>query len=161
MYGHGTSHCHRAERCLKCGGSHSAVNCLITDIKCANCQEEHVAISKACKNRIKYVAIRENISINRQLMQMGRKPNSVNSVLNKKEESIPYNASTFPVLNRRNTTEHQHFYRNFSSSQPVSGNLRNQSSQDSLQEVNQRHLGLKLMNGMFRMQKAICFHLKN
>lgn len=131
MYGHGTSHCSRVERCLKCGGNHSADDCLMTEIKCANCGKEHEANSKACDNRIKYVAIRENISINRQLMQMGQKPNSVNFEINKKAENVTNNDSNFPAIRKRNTTDHQNFYKHFSTSQPVSGSSRMQSTQSS------------------------------
>lgn len=117
MYGHGTSHCARLQRCLKCGGSHPVEECLITEIKCANCGKEHEANSKACDNRLKYVAIRENISINRQLQHLNNKPNVVHS---KKSENVVLNDFNFPSLRKsKQNSTHQHFYKNFSSSQPT------------------------------------------
>lgn len=121
MYGHGTSHCSRLQRCLKCGGNHPAEDCLITELKCANCGKEHEANSKACDNRSKYVAIRENISINRQLQHLNQKPNALSSIHNKKSGNVILNDSNFPTLKKSNQNSvHQHFYKHFSSSQPTS-----------------------------------------
>lgn len=59
MYGHGTSHCGKSIKCLKCGEGHSTEVCTEITIKCANCGEPHAANFENCIKRSQYIAIRE------------------------------------------------------------------------------------------------------
>lgn len=79
MYGHGASHCHRAQKCLLCGASHKPDECPNRDkksndntanpstFKCYNCANnnlphKHKASDSKCPFRERYVQIRANIT---------------------------------------------------------------------------------------------------
>lgn len=118
MYGHGTSHCGRVIRCLKCGGDHSADDCMLQVIKCANCHANHEANDKSCPNREKYVAIRQNISINRQINYYKSNTLTSNKAFNNfSKENVILNEKNFPAIKPRNSNSD--FFKAFSTSQPT------------------------------------------
>lgn len=62
MFGHGTSHCYRPSKCMKCGGQHHTSKCPDETgaiKKCANCSLNHEANAKECKVRTEYIQIKE------------------------------------------------------------------------------------------------------
>lgn len=123
MYGHGTSHCGRIIRCLKCGGDHSADACMLQLIKCANCNANHEANDKSCPNREKYVAIRQNISINRQINYYKSNKftsNQAPAFNNFSNRNVILNDKNFPAIQPRNSNPD--FFKAFSTSQPVTSN---------------------------------------
>lgn len=138
MYGHGTSHCHRKIRCKKCGENHSGLVCIIDHVKCVNCGGNHEADSKDCSDREKYVAIRQNISINRQLRNYNNRPNERSQnrfsssqpiASNSKSQfqlkrNVNFNANNltqFPELRHdRSNVDRDGYFKQFSSSQPIS-----------------------------------------
>lgn len=119
MYGHGTSHCGKLTKCMKCGKNHKAENCTEAAIKCANCNNEHEANSKDCPNRHKYVAIRQNIVINRQLDHLKNSPPKINNS-QRNYKNINFNENNFPGLQkRRSSFDQNNFFSHFTQSQPL------------------------------------------
>lgn len=152
MYGHGTSHCNRKMRCKKCGENHSGENCITDLVKCINCGGNHEADSKDCSGRDKYVAIRQNISINRQLGNYSNRSNersqnrfsssqpiSTNSKnkfqFNRNVNFNANNLTQFPELRHdRSNVDRDGFFKQFSSSQPISSSYnmsRNQNTSNN------------------------------
>lgn len=118
MYGHGTSHCGKLTKCLKCGGNHTVDNCTVDTIKCANCGNEHEANFKECPNRHKYVAIRQNIVINRQLDNLKSIPQKYNNS-QRNYKNIRLNESNFPGLQKpKSSFDQNNFFSHFAQSQP-------------------------------------------
>lgn len=119
MYGHGTSHCGKLTKCMKCGGNHTVENCTEVTIKCANCNNEHEANSKDCPNRHKYVAIRQNIVINRQLDHLKNTPHKINNS-QRNYKNISLNENNFPGLQKpKSSFDQNNFFSHFSQSQPL------------------------------------------
>lgn len=71
MFGHGSTHCFRQPRCVKCGEGHATVHCPLTAnrtneadklsnevLKCANCSLQHTANYSKCAKRIEFVNAR-------------------------------------------------------------------------------------------------------
>lgn len=161
MYGHGTSYCNRKLRCKKCGENHSGEDCIIELVKCVNCGGDHEADSKDCSDREKYVAIRQNISINRQLGNYkyasnnnrvnsgfessqnrlsASQPNSANSRNQFQfNRNVNFNARSltqFPELRHdRTNVDRDGFFKQFSSSQPVSN--QNTSNNENLFSIDE------------------------
>ncbi|CAF1047759.1 unnamed protein product [Didymodactylos carnosus] len=52
-FGHPAKYCKNVEICNKCSGSHAANICTSTDVKCINCDEQHMATSKQCKEYLR------------------------------------------------------------------------------------------------------------
>lgn len=66
----------KEERCVKCAGKHWSFNCNIKEknggkIKCANCEEAHLASYRGCVVA-KELQKRRDIRIRRQLKNRGR-----------------------------------------------------------------------------------------
>lgn len=100
MFGHGTSHCFRKLKCVKCGGSHDSLGCFVTDdgIKCANCEGKHPANDKNCPKLQQFKLIKNNININRQIKSIRSAPD-----VNKSSE-INTTKMAFPPLPIQNNS---------------------------------------------------------
>lgn len=125
MYGHGTSYCGRVLKCLNCGENHDILNCKSTEKKCANCGDAHEANSKICTKRNVYMAIRENVNINRQLKNISQRPKNIinNENVNRfNNKNIELNDTNFPSYqSRTHNADQANWFRNFSSSTPSTG----------------------------------------
>lgn len=125
MYGHGTSYCGRVLKCLNCGDNHDVLNCKSTDKKCANCGEAHEANSKICSKRNVYMAIRENVNINRQLKNIPHRPKNIVNNENSNRfnnKNIVLNETNFPSYqNKSHNADQAKWFRNFSTSNPSTG----------------------------------------
>lgn len=125
MYGHGTSYCGRILKCLNCGENHDVLNCKSTEKKCANCGEAHEANSKICTKRNVYIAIRENVNINRQLKNISHRPKNIvnNENINRfSNKNIEMNDINFPSYqSRSHNADQANWLKNFSSSIPCTG----------------------------------------
>lgn len=153
MYGHGTSHCNRKVRCKKCGDNHSGEDCINDLPKCVNCGGDHEADFSDCFGRKSYVAIRENISIGRQINSYKDSSRSIpvrersynrfsssQPLSTNRKNSFEFNrnvnfndrsAAGFPDLSLgRSNIDRNSFFKKFSSSQPISSSfmVRNQDS---------------------------------
>lgn len=124
MYGHGTSHCNKIVKCLKCGGSHSTDSCTELTIKCANCGEPHEANFENCVKRTQYIAIRENMVISRKISNLSSKSTSKALTISQlaKHNSIQNNEVNFPSISQRNSQAYresqQQWTSNFSTPPP-------------------------------------------
>jgi len=61
-WGHATSNCYKAYKCLKCAGEHNTILCKIEDDAkrtCANCGGDHPASSTECVNYQKIIKLRK------------------------------------------------------------------------------------------------------
>lgn len=61
MFGHGTTYCHLPDKCGKCAGNHTTMECSATPEaikRCANCGKNHEANSLECETRAEYIAIK-------------------------------------------------------------------------------------------------------
>lgn len=124
MYGHGTSHCGRFPKCLNCGQRHNVDECREPIRKCANCGESHEANSKICTNRKTYIALRQNININRQIQNISvGSPNNKQRTLSSKVNSqrnnnIDLSQNNFPsIRGATQNSERDKWFKQFSSSQ--------------------------------------------
>lgn len=73
IFGHGAENCFMDPKCIRCGETHSSVDCFYVPIdnllgkipdnkvKCANCGEQHTANYSKCSKRIQYVQIQEKL----------------------------------------------------------------------------------------------------
>lgn len=126
MYGHGTSHCNKIVKCLKCSGGHTTDTCNATIIKCANCGEPHEANFDKCITRSQYVAIRENMSINRKISNLSSKPANFSKTLTSSQlaqhNSLQKNEVNFPTITQRDSQafreSQQQWKNNFSTPPP-------------------------------------------
>lgn len=117
MYGHGTSHCHKSVKCLKCGGNHLTDSCTETLTKCANCGEPHEANYKDCIKRKEYMLIRENSQINRQITNLSPKPLTA-AQLAQHTLNLERNQNNFPNITQRSHQSHHHWASQFSTPPP-------------------------------------------
>lgn len=141
MYGHGTSHCNKIVKCLKCGGTHLTDACTETTIKCANCGEPHEANFEKCIKRSQYIAIRENMVISRKISNLSSKSTSkpLSTSQLAQHNNIINNEVNFPRISQRNSQAYresqQQWNSNFSTPPPPIHHTGRDASCDELFSV--------------------------
>lgn len=96
MFGHGSRNCNLSPKCVKCGKNHKTTDCQVDgddrqNIKCANCNDNHVASYSLCPARTEYVNMRQRQSASAARKSSNFHPNPI-------RPPPPNNEANYPAI---------------------------------------------------------------